>query len=610
MTRPRVSGSEGRVRVTPVTVTASEVRAQLVRALEVDLIGPYKDDEQLDRAPSRFYLTGFLVPREGRGEETIVEPEEDTESEDAEGEDEDAGAEDVRPAGEGSRRRSILPASMGLSVLLPPGKDGEVTVLLRCAEYAPFHADGAKKTTRPSWKRVPHPAYEVRLSLEPGKLVGTHRIPQLTGVSIEATLGVSSSPKPGTRALSVFVVNERAQGERGRKDTQYLFQVSLEVQYAGGFLARPALRRGRHIDDKISSLQYRGVHEYAVGHNVSVETPVADKPTSVRTTWMPRSEVRRVVTSNDLDPDDPSLRVERGMKALTELTTPEAVRTALGALPEAYGRWIERQRAVKIDAADRETVDVLLTRAAEAKLRIAGGIELLREDAGAELYDVRLTCQACGSFKSMGEAQQLAVWYRCKGARPWLGRGPDISEKCEAKPSMKVRTSSSTYFAQIQSALSIPNTSARLERLVRKHLASLSEASHDTLRDTIKFNPPVRSDLGALDLDAVWAMLDSVRRNETPAPPPLRPAEYAYVQDVYRSRTRPGRGPLAARGSGLHARFRWAAAPWARTCERRSAPRPPRRPERRRTSRVSRRSSRTSMGTPWSTRFAPPCSVT
>jgi Domain of unknown function (DUF1998) len=156
----------------------------------------------------------------------------------------------------------------------------------------------------------------------------------------------------------------------------------------------------------------------------------------------------------------------------------------------------------------------------------------LREDAGAELYDVRLTCQACGSFKSMGEAQQLDVWYRCKGARPWLGRGPDVSEPCDAKPSMKVRTSSSTYFAQIQSALSIPNTSARLERLVRKHLPSLSEATHETLRDTIKFNPPVRSDLGALNLDSVWAVLDAVRRNETPPPPPLRPAEYAYVQDV------------------------------------------------------------------------------
>ncbi len=156
----------------------------------------------------------------------------------------------------------------------------------------------------------------------------------------------------------------------------------------------------------------------------------------------------------------------------------------------------------------------------------------LREDAGAELFDVRVTCQACGHHESMSKAQQLATWYRCKGTRPWLGRGPEVAEPCTTAPCMKVRTSSSTYFAQIQSALSIPNTAARLERLVRKHLPSLSEATPDTLRDTIRFNPPVRGDLAGFELDQVWTVLDAVRRNETPPPPPLRPAEYAYIQGV------------------------------------------------------------------------------
>ena len=107
----------------------------------------------------------------------------------------------------------------------------------------------------------------------------------------------------------MFVVNKRPQGERGRKDAQYLFQVSLEVRHEAGFLARPALRRGRDLDDKISSLQYRDICEYAVGHGVSVEPATANPPTSVKTTWMPRSEVRRVVTNNVLDPDDPTLHV-------------------------------------------------------------------------------------------------------------------------------------------------------------------------------------------------------------------------------------------------------------------------------------------------------------
>jgi hypothetical protein len=157
----------------------------------------------------------------------------------------------------------------------------------------------------------------------------------------------------------------------------------------------------------------------------------------------------------------------------------------------------------------------------------------LREDAGAELYDVRVTCQACGSFKSMGEGQQLAVWFKCPGARPWLGRTPDVPERgCEAAPSMRVRTSSSTYFAQVQSALSIPNTAARLEKLVRKHLATLGETSREGLASLIKLVPPVRNDLKSYDVDTVWAVLEAIRRNETPLPPPLRQAEFAYVQEV------------------------------------------------------------------------------
>jgi hypothetical protein len=63
-------------------------------------------------------------------------------------------------------------------VLLPPGYGGEVTVVLRCAEYAPFQLEGAKNTTRPSWKPVPRAAYEVGLALEAGELERTHRFPE------------------------------------------------------------------------------------------------------------------------------------------------------------------------------------------------------------------------------------------------------------------------------------------------------------------------------------------------------------------------------------------------------------------------------------------------
>jgi len=125
-------------------VTSSVVRSHLVRALEAELVGPYTELEELDRAPSRTYLTGFLVPREDRNADPLSDADDDTETEEAEadGEEEVGGGEGERPAGEASRRAQVMPASLGLSVLIPPGTAADtVTVTLRCAEYDPFHPE-------------------------------------------------------------------------------------------------------------------------------------------------------------------------------------------------------------------------------------------------------------------------------------------------------------------------------------------------------------------------------------------------------------------------------------------------------------------------------------
>lgn len=47
--------------------TPSEVRMHLIEALQLDLVGPTPDntdyaEEIIDQAPSKWYLTGFLVP--------------------------------------------------------------------------------------------------------------------------------------------------------------------------------------------------------------------------------------------------------------------------------------------------------------------------------------------------------------------------------------------------------------------------------------------------------------------------------------------------------------------------------------------------------------------
>ena len=389
-------------------VTSSVVRSHLVRALEAELVGPYTEHEELDRAPSRTYLTGFLVPREARENEKLDDQDDDSDTEEAEadGEEDAAKGEDERPAGEASRRPQVLPASMGLSVLLPPGAPTDtITVTLRCAEYETYWPEGRKKTQRPNWKRKPHPDYVVALALDPVTLAEGVRIPELTGVSIEGKVSESSTPKPGTRSLAVFVVNKRAAGERGRRDAQMLFQVSLEVRFDAGFTSRPALRRGGDLDDLIASLQYRHVCEYAVGHGVAVApaAPAGGRVTSVKTTWLPHSEVRRVATSDTLDAD---LKVEQRMGALADLPDGPAVRAALGGLPEAYGRWIATAAKVVVDPGDRETLAELVAGAEEARRRIGAGIELLAaSDEARTAFALANRAMADQSTKRLGLAE-------------------------------------------------------------------------------------------------------------------------------------------------------------------------------------------------------------
>src|SRR5277367_4574363 len=98
-----------------------EVRSQLIEALRLDLVGPENgsdlEHEILSQAPSRWYLTGFLVPLEAsesqRSDETA-----DDEMDGAA--DEAGGTDDAHEPEKPAARRALLPSSMGLSLLISP----------------------------------------------------------------------------------------------------------------------------------------------------------------------------------------------------------------------------------------------------------------------------------------------------------------------------------------------------------------------------------------------------------------------------------------------------------------------------------------------------------
>ncbi len=357
--------------------TATNVRSHLVDALHADLVGPFDGDpgstEVLRLPPSRFYLTGFLAPS---GDRTASDPTNDEDFASGSDSDDDEQSE----ASPEPKVPKLLPASIGMSVLLPPGEGDAVQVTLHYAEYLPGTADETPEgRTRPpqQWQRIARRPVKLRVALDAARLAKGEEIPGSDGLWLEGRLVAADAPglAPGTRALSLFVVNHRRPvTEAGRGDMAFVFQVSLELRHEQGLVARPNRRDepSTDPDDRVADLQFRDCVEWAVGHGVATE-PLreGERVVGARTVWIPRAEVRPVV-SHDL----PSLPTE--MDALAAAPDGATLRAQLRPLVDAYGAWIDARRTVALDSDRRcETRDLLLDEAARANARVAEGLDLL-----------------------------------------------------------------------------------------------------------------------------------------------------------------------------------------------------------------------------------------
>jgi hypothetical protein len=366
---------------------AKLIRDRIVQALEADLVGPFHPpdhdgprDEVLLLPPSRWYLTGFLAPKGDRETHDVTSDDELGAGPDED--DEDADAQEPEP-----KQKKHYPASMGLSVLLPPASGGKesINVTVSFAEYVPEQREiEAGRRPKTVWRRFPRGPITVEVPLDPAALLKGVQVPDATSVSIAGKLEVAEAPGlgAGTRALAIFLVNERdAADDKGRYDAQFLFQAELELNYERGFVARPN-RQGEHgadWDDNVSDVQFRDRQEWAVGHGVSVVIPEAQagNVTRVKTTWVPRCEVRRVVTRDHG-------QVETAMEKLAALRNGAEARAALVPLVDAYGEWLDSQRKVSLDSAERgATREQLIENAETARKRILAGIELLERNQEA-----------------------------------------------------------------------------------------------------------------------------------------------------------------------------------------------------------------------------------
>jgi Helicase conserved C-terminal domain len=376
-----------------------EVRGKLVEALRLDLVGPGdglgNPVEVLPQSPSRWYLTGFLVPI-GAGKEQRSD---EAAQEEMDQPGESGGTDDDVPPERAAARQRYLPSSIGLSVLLP-ATAAKLTVNVSWGDYK------RRSESSDEWERKPR-AETVTLELKDGGRPREKNVPNSGGLVLVwlsrpvGALAEAAGAPAGSRTVSIFVVNRRAPAPDLKKDEAFAFQVQLEITADTKFLARPDLRSlaSDEWDERVADLQYRDVGEYAVGHNVATDA-VLDNAScckAVCSAWIPQAQVERVAPAEIEG-------VELSMDALAALKDGDEAKNRLEPLASEYKKWIDQQKGL-VPASPpkrRETGEMLLQRARYALNRIQSGIDLLRDPQCLEAFRLANKCMALAARRRQG----------------------------------------------------------------------------------------------------------------------------------------------------------------------------------------------------------------
>ncbi len=326
-----------------------------------------------------WYLTGFLVPTgtpaPQRGDDD-AEDDWDAEVPERAGLEEES-AEDGKRA-----KRSFFPSSMGLSFLVYPGAEA-IRVTVTWGDYRRGEVEDRSGSTVETWVRTPR-TEQVEIALDGSASLGRWPVPDSGGLVLRAaerrirTESLGSRIRSGTRAVSVFLVNERPTAEdRDHEDADesYAFQARLAVECENHFHPRHDLsaRHSDKWDRQVADLHYADTPAYATGHGVSADWTVKNGVcTQVRTSWIGSAEVEATRPR-------PVERVELSIRRLGELADGPEARDALQPLVGEYRSWIDARakESAGLEEQDRATAGRLLAKARKAADRMARGVAVL-----------------------------------------------------------------------------------------------------------------------------------------------------------------------------------------------------------------------------------------
>lgn len=397
--------------------TSAQIRSQLIQALTMDLVGPTPKildhlelegrageaaeirEEVLDRPPNRWYQIGFLIP----SETNLGERADDAADDEFAGLDgqnlsakrkSNASGDDTGASEAGPARRVFFPCSVGVSLLIPAATGLEVTV--HWASYKPTAPPEGSKADE-AWLREPH-TEQISIPAEwlapRGRSAQAKPVPGSEGLMLRWHLRpapVAQGYPPGAVAVSLFLTNERRFEGRSAEDRDRAsaYQVQLDVICGAGFLERRDPRaadlaiNANDWDHRVNNLHYRGDHEFAVGHNISVAPRLEanGRCLQISTTWLPQATVERVLPRvGELEAAGLVLSMPELDRLASEGADP--VQTALRPLVTAYTDWIEQQRTTTDTASTQQqaTAAELLHEASKQARRIERGIEALENE--------------------------------------------------------------------------------------------------------------------------------------------------------------------------------------------------------------------------------------
>jgi hypothetical protein len=152
----------------------------------------------------------------------------------------------------------------------------------------------------------------------------------------------------------------------------------------------------------------------------------------------------------------------------------------------------------------------------------------LVEKALGDISRILVQCRNCGSEIPLSRGSVLP--YKCSGDRPWLG-GRAANEKCDLQSELLVRTASHAYFAQVVSALRLPEADPDPLRLrlkakdVWKTVQNVTKL--DELALLVKLVEHVRSAVEGHPIEAALAAIRAENESAAAiAERPLRSAEF------------------------------------------------------------------------------------